>query len=148
MDRLDINQKREGDELTAPEWNSNVDKINEIVDALNGSSTVQRKIFVQNNLGSKNLAAQTGRPCILDFTFISQERYSYNDPYENTGERGACTISVKNSQYKDFTQVVKYNVASGVPQKLDVPETLTPGVNQIMINITGEITQDATPPSA
>lgn len=145
MDRLEINQKREGDELTAPEWNSNVDKINEIVDALNGSSTVQRKIFVQNNLGSKNLAAQTGRPCILDFTFISQERYSYNDPYENTGERGLCTVSVKNSQYKEFTKVLEYNTPASVPQKLDVTEYLTSGVNQIMINVKGEITQESTP---
>ena len=145
MDKLEILQKREGDELSAREWNSNVDKINEIIDILNGSSSVQRKIFVQNNLNSKNLAAQAGRPCVLNFTYVSQERYSYSEPYENTGERGLCTVWVKNAQYKDFTQVLQYNLPSAIIHQLDVAEYLTSGVNQVMITVLGEITRETTP---
>ncbi|MDL2291562.1 leucine-rich repeat domain-containing protein [Bacteroides sp. OttesenSCG-928-F21] len=144
MDRLDIPAKNKGDQLTAVEFTKVPEKINEIVDALNGSSTVQRKLYVQNNM-EKNLAAQSGQPCVLDFTFISQERYSYNDPYENTGERGQCTISIKNSANAEFTDVYVFNVPSNTSQKVDVAEFLTSGANQIKIVVVGEITEETTP---
>lgn len=145
MDRLNIKEKREGDELTHSEWNSNVAKINELVDTLNGSSSVQRKIFIQNNLDSKNIAAQKGEPCLLDFTFVSQERYSYDNPYENTGERGYCQILIKNTEYAEYTLVKQYHINSNVSVKLDVSEWLTSGANSIMIKAVGEITEETTP---
>ncbi|NDW13181.1 leucine-rich repeat domain-containing protein [Bacteroides sp. 214] len=145
MDRLDIVSKREGDELTAPEWNKSVDKVNEIIDALNGSETVQRKLYVQNNLETKSLAAQSGQPCVLDFSFISQERYSYSDPYENTGEQGVCTLSVKNSEYTEFTDVQTFKLPSNTAHRLDVAEWLKAGVNQLKLSIRGEITEETTP---
>ena len=47
----------------------------------------------------------THLPCLLDFTFISQERYSSNEPYEDTGERGMCQISVKNNINSEYVIV-------------------------------------------
>lgn len=145
MDRLNIKEKREGDELTHSEWNSNVSKINELVDTLNGSSSVQRKIFIQNNLDGKNLAGQKGEPCFIDFTFVSQERYSYSDPYENTGERGNCQVLIKNAENAEYTLVKQYYINSNVSIKLDVAEWLTSGANSIMIKAVGEITEETTP---
>lgn len=38
-----------------------------------GGTGVQRNIRITNNLESKNISASKGEPCLLDFTFISQE---------------------------------------------------------------------------
>lgn len=59
-----------------------------------GETGIQRNLRIINNLDSKSLSASKGEPCHLNFTFISQERYSTNEPYEDTGERGFCQISV------------------------------------------------------
>ena len=145
MDLLNIPVKKEGDELTHQEWNMTVDKINELTTALNGASSVQRKIFIQNNMDSKTIAAQKGQPCILDFTFVSQERYSYENPFENTGERGFCQISIKNVNNENYTVVKQYYINSNVSIKLDVAEYLASGANSIMIAAVGELTGEATP---
>lgn len=88
----------------------------------------------------KNFATQSGEPCVLDFTFISQERYSYEDPYENTGERGLCQISIKNAANSQYTVVKEYYIASSVSTKVDVAEWLSSGANSVMIRVSGEIT--------
>ena len=145
MDLLNIPVKKEGDELTHQEWNLSVDKINEMVAALNGASSVQRKIFIQNNMDSKSIAAQKGQPCILDFTFVSQERYSYDNPFENTGERGLCEISIKNTNNENYTVVKQLYINSNVSIKLDVAEFLASGANSLMIKAVGKLTGEVTP---
>ena len=65
-------------------------------------------------MDSKSIAAQKGQPCILDFTFVSQERYSYENPFENTGERGFCQISIKNTNNENYTVVKQYYINSNV----------------------------------
>lgn len=144
MDRLDKTYKA-GDILRASDLNLHVDKINELVDALNGSSTVQRKVIIQNNMDSKAIAAQKGQPCILDFTFVSQERYSYDEPFENTGERGLCQVFVKNAENESYTSVKEYFINSNVSTKLDVAGYLTSGANSIMLKVVGEVTGEVTP---
>ncbi|MEB3375878.1 hypothetical protein SFC43_31545 [Bacteroides sp. CR5/BHMF/2] len=63
--------------------------------SMSGGDKVQRNIRVVNNLDSKNLSASKGDPCILDLTFVSQERYSISDPYENTGREGCYKYLLK-----------------------------------------------------
>lgn len=145
MEKVNISAKSEGDELTHQEFNSLVGGVNSIIDTLNGSTSVQRNIRVTNNLESKNVSTQKGEPCILNFTFISQERYSYNDPYENTGERGFCQILLKSSGETAFELIKEINVNSGIPFTFDVSEYLSSGTNQIMVKITGEVTGETTP---
>jgi len=144
MDRLDKRYKA-GDILRALDLNLHVDKINELIDALNGSTTVQRKVIIQNNMDGKSIAAQKGQPCVLDFTFVSQERYSYDAPFENTGERGLCQVFVKNSVHESYTSVKEYFINSNVSTKLDVAEYLASGANSIMLKVVGEVTGEVTP---
>lgn len=80
-----------------------------------GGTGVQRNIRITNNLESKNISASKGEPCLLDFTFISQERYSSNEPYEDTGERGMCQISVKNNINSEYVIVKQLYINSSVP---------------------------------
>ena len=54
---------------------------------------------------SKNVAINKGDNCILDFTFVSQERYSSADRYINTEERGILHIFIKNNTYSEYTEV-------------------------------------------
>ena len=145
MDKVDIPVKQEGDELTHTEFNSLVGGVNTIIDTLNGSTSVQRNVRITNNLDSKNLSAQKGEPCDINFTFVSQERYSYNDPYEDTGERGLCEISVKTSTGTSFEVVRQMYIPSGSPYTVDVSEYLTSGANQVMVKVTGEVTGTTTP---
>ena len=145
MDKINIEEKRKGSKFTASDCNSMVGKINEVVDALNGSESVQRKVYIQNNMDGKSFASQKGEPCILDFTFVSQERYGYDTEYENTGERGTCQVYVKNVDFSDYTLVRTFYVNSNVSTKLDVAEYLSTGANSVMLRCTGEITEVITP---
>ena len=106
---------------------------------------VQRNVRIINELDGKNVSASKGEPCNLKFTFVSQERYSISEPYENTGERGLCRISVKNTNNENFIVVREMYVASNVPISVDVAEFLTSGSNQVMIKVTGEVTETVTP---
>ena len=110
-----------------------------------GGTGVQRNIRITNNLESKNISASKGEPCLLDFTFISQERYSSNEPYEDTGERGMCQISVKNNINSEYVIVKQLYINSSVPFKTDIAEFLTSGANNVMIKVTGEVTEVTTP---
>lgn len=106
---------------------------------------VQRNVRIVNDLDSKNVSASKGEPCYLRFTFVSQERYSISEPYENTGERGMCRISVKNTSNEEFAVVKQMDVTSNTPLAIDVTEYLTSGSNQVMIKVTGEVTEVETP---
>ena len=110
-----------------------------------GEQTVQRNLRIVNNLDSKSISASKGDPCLLNFTFVSKERYTSSEPYEDTGERGLCQISVKNAAGADYQVVKEMNVASGMPVSLDIAEFLTSGSNQVMIKVTGEVTEVTTP---
>lgn len=113
--------------------------------SMSGGDKVQRNVRVVNNLDSKNLSASKGDPCIIDFTFISQERYSINDPYENTGERGFLTVAIKNTNNSEYLVVKQMYIPSGVSTKIDIAEFLTSGTNNIMVKLTGEVTGESTP---
>ena len=106
---------------------------------------VQRNLRIINNLDSKNISASKGEPCYLNFTFISQERYNPNEPYENTGERGKCEISVRTSNSAEYVVVKQIYINSNSPINIDVAEFLTSGANNIMIKVTGEVTEVTTP---
>ena len=106
---------------------------------------VQRNLRIVNNLDSKSIAASKNEPCLLQFTFISQERYKSSDPYEDTGERGLLEVSVKNSDHAEYIVVKQMYINSAVPFSLDVAEYLTSGANQIMLKVTGEVTGETTP---
>lgn len=110
-----------------------------------GESGLQRNVRLVNNLDSKNLSASKGEPCHLKFTFVSQERYSSKEPYENTGERGLCQISVKNSTGSEYVVMKQLWINSGVQISVDVAEYLTSGANNVMIKVTGEVTGETTP---
>lgn len=112
-----------------------------------GSATggVQRNLRIINNLDSKNIAASKGEPCILNFTFISQERYNPGDPYENTGERGFCQISVRNGGNSEYVVVKQVYINSGSPFSIDITEFLASGANNVMIKIMGEVTEVTAP---
>lgn len=106
---------------------------------------LQRNVRIVNNLDSKNVSASKGEPCLLKFTFVSQERYSSKEPYENTGEEGLCQISVRNTVNADYVVAKQIYVKSGVPLSIDVAEFLTSGANNIMIKVTGNVTEVTTP---
>ena len=109
-----------------------------------GGSGVQRNVLIQNDLDSRNISASKGEPCLLKFTFVSQERYGIGEDYENTGERGLCQISIKNTVNAEFTVVKQMYIQSGYSNTVDVAEFLSSGSNQIMIKVTGEITEMTT----
>lgn len=106
---------------------------------------VQRNVRIVNNLDSKNVSASKGEPCVLKFTFVSQERYKSTEPYENTGERGLLQVSVKNTEGGDYVVVKQLYVSSATPLTLDVTEYLTSGANNIMLKVTGEVTGETAP---
>lgn len=106
---------------------------------------LQRNVRIVNNLDSKNVSASKGEPCLLKFTFVSQERYSSKEPYENTGEEGLCQIAVRNTVNADYVVAKQIYVKSGVPLSIDVAELLTSGANNIMIKVTGNVTEVTTP---
>ena len=56
-------------------------RISEITTPIIG---LQRYVVLQNNMISKSIAVSKGDECILNFTFVSQERYSSADKYTNT----------------------------------------------------------------
>ncbi len=110
-----------------------------------GSTGIQRNVRITNNLDSKNISASKGEPCLLKFTFVSQERYDSGEAYEDTGERGVCQISVKSSNSDEYAVVKQLSVNSAVPTTVDVAEFLTSGVNNVMIKVTGTVTEVTTP---
>lgn len=110
-----------------------------------GQTGLQRNVRIINNLESKNISASKGEACYLDFTFISQERYSSSDPYEDTGERGLLQISVRSSDHADYVVVKQMYINSGSPVSVDVAEFLSSGANNLMLKVTGEVTETTTP---
>lgn len=123
-------------------WDGSLWNIKEMGGADEG---LQRNVRIVNNLDSKNVSASKGEPCLLKFTFVSQERYSTKEPYENTDEEGLCQISVRNTVNSDYVVVKQIYVKSGVPLSIDVAEFLTSGANNIMIKVTGNVTEVTTP---
>lgn len=110
-----------------------------------GGTGVQRNVRIVNNLDSKNISASKGEPCWLNFTFVSQERYADSEPYEDTGERGLLQISVRNGDHSDYLVVKQVYVNSASPVAFDVAEFLSSGANNVMIKVTGEVTEVTTP---
>lgn len=105
---------------------------------------LQRYVALQNNMTSKSIAVSKGDKCILDFTFISQERYSSADKYQNTDERGLLEVSIQNSANAEFTVVKQMYINSGESTKIDVSEYLTSNGNNIMLKCKGEVTEVST----
>ncbi len=110
-----------------------------------GGTGVQRNVLIQNDLDSRNISASKGEPCYLNFTFISQERYGMGGDYENTVSAVLCQISIKNAVNAEFTVVKQMYIQSGYSNTVDVADLLSSGSNQIMIKVTGEITEMTTP---
>lgn len=110
-----------------------------------GGSEIQRNIRLVNNLDSKNISASKGERCLLNFTFVSQERYSFSEPYEDTGERGLLQVSARSAENSEYVVVKQMYINSGVPFSLDVAEYLASGANNIMLKVTGEVTEATTP---
>lgn len=137
--------KQTGDQLTADEWNQLINVVNEHTEMFSGATGQQLRVLIQNNMDGRAIAAQKGQPCYLNFTFVSQERYSYDAEYENTGERGLCEISVRNADNAEYTVVHQMYVASGTATQVDVSGYLASGSNSVMIKVTGEITGSTTP---
>lgn len=105
---------------------------------------LQRYIALQNNMISKNVAVSKGDNCLLDFTFVSQERYSSADKYTNTDERGLLQVAIKNSTYSEYTIVKQVYINSAEPTKLDITEYLTSSSNSVMLKCEGEVTGETT----
>lgn len=146
LTKLDIPVKAKGDKVNHIEVNEVVDGINAVIDTLNGASSVQYNCVLSNNLDSKSItASKDDTTCPLKFTYTSQERYSYSDPYENTGERGLCEISIKNTLNTSFTVVKQVYIQSGEITTLDIMSYLASGANSVMLKVTGEITEQVTP---
>lgn len=116
-----------------------------VSDIAGGQQGIQRNLRISNGMDSKNVAASKGEPCPLTFTFVSQERYSVGEPFEDTGERGFCQISVKNSEAGDYVVVKEQYISSNQPFTLDVAEYLTSGANNVLVKATGEVTEETTP---
>lgn len=110
-----------------------------------GQTTIQRNVRVVNNLDSKNISASKGEPCLLNFTFVSQERYSPEEPYEDTGERGLLQISARGGDSAEYVVVKQMYINSGGPFSVDIAGFLSSGANNIMIKVTGEVTEVTTP---
>ena len=105
---------------------------------------MQRYVALQNDMISKNVAVSKGDKCILEFTFISQERYSSADKFVNTEERGLLEVSIKNSANADYTIVKQMYVNSAEKLKLDVTEYLTSNTNSVMLKCKGEVSEEST----
>nr|WP_302829777.1 leucine-rich repeat domain-containing protein [uncultured Bacteroides sp.] len=131
--------------LSAEEFNKVVNALDALLEAASGGGTTYN-IYIRNNMSSLGFAAQYGEACVLDFTFVSQYRDNFNEPYKPTGELGLCTIMVKNAKYTDFTAVKQMEVSSGVSIKLDVAEWLSSGSNSIKISTIGGNTDKTTAP--
>mgnify|MGYP007057778191 CR=1 FL=1 len=92
------------------------------------------RVYLKNNLNSLSIAAQSGRPAIIDFTFVSQSRDNIEDPYTNTGEYGLCSISIQNDKYPQYTPInAPTTITSGVSIRQDVSEYLTAGLNYVRV---------------
>ena len=129
-------------QLDAEEFNAMLDELVNLRSLVADSGTVY-SVRIQNNLDSRNLAASTGKPCMLAFTFLSRMRDGAED-WEATGESATLTVSVKNSNYQEFEAVKTIKVADATPMTLDVSEWLLSGSNQIMLVATGEISAKTT----
>ncbi len=148
---LDIEKKIENagktpqGRLSATEFNRLVTAVDTLLEAASGSGT-SYSVYIRNNMDSLGFAAQYGERCILDFTFVSQYRDSFDEPYKSTGELGLCTVMIKNSKFTDFTVVKQMEVSSNVSIKQDISEWLSSGSNNIKITIKGENTDKTTAP--
>lgn len=56
-----------------------------------------------------------------------------------------CQISVKNNINSEYVIVKQLYINSSVPFKTDIAEFLTSGANNVMIKVTGEVTEVTTP---
>lgn len=151
MGALGINTKTENGgktpdgRLSAEEFNKVVNAVDSLLEAASGGGTTY-SIYIRNNMPSLGFATQYGEACVLDFTFVSQYRDSFDEPYKPTGELGLCTLMVKNARYADFTVVKQMEVSSGVSIREDVAEWLSSGSNNIKITIKGENTEQTAAP--
>lgn len=130
-------------QLSAEEFNAVVASLKELRNML--STEHQYQVIMQNNLSSNSISVNSGKPCLLKFTFISQERIGFN-PWTDTGETGDCKVSIKNALYPNFTVIKNFSPLSSNSQvSFDVSEFLTSGSNQIVITTEGDITGMTTP---
>ena len=100
------------------------------------ASSTQFQLRIVNNLSSKALVASKGEACLINYTFTSQSRESSDDPWADTGERGYCTISVRNTG--TYRTVWEGYINSNVAQSLNVANYLVSGANSVKISIEGE----------
>lgn len=130
-------------QLSAEEFNAVVGSLKELRNML--STEHQYQVVMQNNLSSNSISVNSGKPCLLKFTFISQERIGFN-PWTDTGETGDCKVSIKNALYPNFTVIKNYSpLSSNTQVTFDVADYLTSGSNQIVITTKGDITGQTTP---
>lgn len=118
-------------------------QLQEMVSQLTGGQTLY-SVYVKNNLDGKSISTQKGESCKLNFTFISKEKAVEDTDYSATGETGSCQVSVKNSKYDTYTVVKIFQVMSVSEYELDVAEWLTSGANQVMVKVTGDVTENTT----
>lgn len=109
------------------------------------SSGMYYKLRVVNGLDSRNIVASKGEPCNILFTFVSQQKETADEEYQDTGERGWCEVSVKRATDDSFMIVKEYYVQSNILQTMDVSSYLGTGSNTVRVKITGELTEQTTP---
>ena len=109
-----------------------------------GSTSQQYYVRTENNLENRNFATSAGKACNVMFTYRSQVKISPEMPYEDTGERGHVTISVrlKGRVYED---VAEFYCVSGEMCVFDVSEYLVSGENDVKVSVVGEDTLQTAP---
>ena len=106
-------------------------------------SGAQYNLRIVNNLESKSLYASQGEACNINFTFISQERFNSDEEFRDTGERGLCQISARSGSGQ-YTVVKQFYMQSNQATEVNVADYLSVGSNNIMVKITGEVTDQTT----
>lgn len=109
-----------------------------------GGTTQQYYVRTENNLENRNFATSAGKVCNIMFTYRSQVKISPELPYEDTGERGHVTVSVR-LKGREYEQVADFYCSSGEMYTFDVSEYLVSGENDVKVSVVGEDTLQTAP---
>ena len=105
-----------------------------------GGGTVIYTLKCINNLPSLYFSTAKNSDCLLNFTFTSKDSDG-----NNTNEGGTCHLFIKNSAHTTYTEVESFAVVSNVATSHNVASLLADGSNNVMLKITGEISELTTP---
>ncbi|MDR0973790.1 MAG: leucine-rich repeat domain-containing protein [Prevotellaceae bacterium] len=97
------------------------------------------RVYLTNNLDSRNLTVQAGAPAVLRFTFNSEDRQTSDGEWQATGEQGSLVIQVQNNNIPSLTTVYEATINSAQVINVDVREFLASGTNTVAVKVTGNI---------